>query len=119
MNEFDARVAKCSPDTQKILDFLRTAAAHAGRHVEPPVADAKGVGITYRTGGRGFCRFDPKHEADHVWAWVPEADRGSLSAAGTVSPREDGPWVTIRSMHGAVRLVSEIVQPYERVTNNK
>jgi hypothetical protein len=76
------------------------------------------VGITYRTCGRGFCRFDPKHEADHVWAWIPGADRETLSAAGTVSPREDGPWVTVKNMFGAVRLVSEIARSYDRVASS-
>ena len=115
MKEFDSRVEKCSPATQAILDFLRTAAAHAGPEVEPPTADPKGVGITYRTGGCGFCRFDPKHEADQVWAWIPGANRETLSSAGIVSAREDGPWVTVKNMWGAVRLVPEIVQSFDRV----
>lgn len=114
--EFDARREQCGQATRKVLDFLKNVAAHAGSHVEPPTFEVRGVGITYWSGGKRFCRFDPKHQADHVGALVSGGDRVALAAAGTVSDREDGPWVTIKNMHGAVRLVPEILRAYDAAT---
>jgi hypothetical protein len=55
MKEFDARVAKCSPRMQRLLDFLRTVAEHAGPDVESPTFDGSdGTGITYRRNGKRF-----------------------------------------------------------------
>ena len=116
--EFDARREECSQATRNVLDFLKTVAEHAGSHVEPPAFEVRGVGITYWSGGKRFCRFDPKHQADHVWALVPGGDRVALGVAGTVSDREDGPWVTIKNMCGAVRLVPEILRAYDAATDD-
>ncbi len=116
MIEFDRRVERCTPATRKLLGFLRTAAEHAGADVEPPTFDGvDGTGITYRRAGKRFYRFDPKHQADHIWALVPGADRVALGAAGTVSEREDGPWVTLKNMRDAVRLVPEILRAYDAI----
>jgi hypothetical protein len=111
--KFDARREKCSPATRNVVDFLKTVAEHAGAHVEPPTFDGDGAGITYRRGGKRFCRFDPKHQAHHVWAEIPGADRIALAGAGTVSDREDWPWVTVENMRGAVRLVPFILRAYD------
>ncbi len=82
---FDERVAKCPKKTQTLVAFLRTVAEHAGEHVGRPTFEVRGVGITYWTNKRRFCRFDPKHEADHVGALIPGGDREALKEAGTVS----------------------------------
>ena len=110
---FDQRVTQCSPHTQNLVAFLKTVAENAGANVTAPMFEARGEGITYWTNGRRFCRFDPKHKADHVWALIPNADRRALEEAGIVSDREDGPWVTITSMPGAVRLVRHILHAYD------
>ena len=109
----DQRVAKCSQHTRDLLAFLRTVAENAGEHVGTPTFEGRGIGVTYWVNGKRFCRFDPKHEADHVWALIPNADRHALDDAGKVSKREDGPWVTVRNMRGAVRLVPHILQAYD------
>lgn len=111
--EFDERVAKCSDKTRQLVGFLRTVAEHAGDDVEAPTFEVRGVGTTYWAGGKRFCRFDPKHQSDHVGVLIPDADRNALAKAGVVSEREDGPWVTITTMRGAVRLVPQILQAYE------
>ncbi len=111
-SEFDALRDKCSKTIQNVLDFLKTAAEHAGADVEQPTFEVRGVGITYWTRRKRFCRFDPKPQAGHVWALVPGAARASLERAGTVSKREDGPWVTIKNIRGAVRLVPAILEAY-------
>lgn len=111
--EFDARRDQCNPGTRAILDYLITAAENAGAGVEQPTFEVRGIGITLWVGGRRFCRFDPKHQAGHVWALIPGGDRLQLEAAGRVSEREDGPWVTVKSMRGAVRLVSEILRGHD------
>ena len=111
--EFDARRDECGQTTRDVLDFLRTAAEHAGSHVGPPTFEARGVGIAYWTGGKRFCRFDPKPKAGHVWALVPGGNLVALAFAGTVSEREDGPWVTVKDVRGAVRLVPEILRAYD------
>ena len=64
--EFDARREECSHVTRNVLDFLKTVAEHAGSEVESPTFEVRGVGITYWSRGKRFCRFDPKHQADHV-----------------------------------------------------
>lgn len=111
--DFDHRVAKCSQDNRDLVAFLRTVAENAGEHVGAPTFEARGTGITYWVNGRRFCRFDPKHEADRVWALIPNADRHTLGDAGVVSDRKDGPWVTIRTMRGAVRLVPHVMEAYD------
>lgn len=111
--EFDARCVECDQDTRNVLEFLRTVAEHAGPDVESPSFEAQGVGVTYWIGGRRFCRLDPKHQGHHVWVLVPGGDRIALAVAGKVSEREDGPWVTIKNMHGAVRLAPEILRAYD------
>ena len=110
---FDQRVVRCSQHTRDLVEFLRTVAENAGKHVGAPTFEARGIGITYWVHGKRFCRFDPKHEADHVWALIPNADRIRLAKAGVVSDREDGPWVTVKTMRGAVQLVPHILQAYE------
>jgi hypothetical protein len=110
---FDQRLAKCSPHTRDLVAFLKIVAENAGGSVAAPTFEVRGIGITYWTNGRRFCRFDPKHQADHVWVLIPTADRRALRKAGAVSPREDGPWVTIKNMHGAVRLVPQILDAYD------
>lgn len=113
--EFDTLRAECSQSNKGLLDFMMTVAAHAGPAVEPPTFEVrgnKGLGVTYWTNGRRFCRFDPKPQADHVWAMVPDADRSALGASGSVSPRSDGPWVTVKNLRGAVQLVPLILQSY-------
>src|SRR3972149_704151 len=112
--EFDALRDKCSTATQDVLDFLRTAAQHAGAELEEPSFEVRGVGITYWSRGKRFCRFDPKPQAGHVWALVPGAARASLEGAGIVSKREDGPRGTIKNMRGAVRLVPAILEAYDQ-----
>ena len=114
---FDNRVTKCSDRTQALLAFLRTAAENASDHVDAPTFESAGTGVTYWINGRGFCRFDPKYEADHVWAMVPTADRAALAEAGVVADREDGPWVTIRHMRGAVRLVPHLLRACDAVAS--
>ncbi len=116
--EFDARREQCSQATRNVIDFLKTVVEHAGVHVEAPTFEVRGVGTTYWNAGKRFCRFDPKHQADHVWALVPGGDRVALEAAGKVSVREDGPWVTIKDMRGAVRLVPEILRAYDATTKD-
>lgn len=111
--QFDARREKCGQVAQDVLAFLMTVAEHAGPDVEKPTFEVRGVGITYRSLRQRFCRFDPKQRMDHVWALIPGADRVSLAAAGKVSAREDGPWVTIKNMRDAVRLVPEILKAYD------
>ena len=113
--DFDQRVASCSQHTQDLVGFLTTVAENAGDRVAAPTFEARGTGITYWVDGRRFCRFDPKHEADHVWALMPKADRHALRDAGTVSNREDGPLVAIKTIRGAVRLVPHILPAYEAV----
>ncbi len=115
--EFESRVEKCSQETRQLLDFLKTVAEHAGPDVEAPTFEREGGGITFWTGGKRFCRFDPKHVANHVWAMLPGGDRVALGVAGEVVPREDGPWVTIENMHGAVRLVPQILRAYNAKAN--
>lgn len=113
--EFDTLRVECSQANKDLLDFMMTVAEHAGPAVEPPTFEVradKGLGVTYWTNGRRFCRFDPKPQADHVWALIPDADRTALGAAGSVSPRSDGPWVTVKDLHGAVQLVPLILQSY-------
>ena len=112
--EFDALRDKCNKATQNVLDFLKTATQHAGADVGQPTFEVRGVGITYWSRKKRFCRFDPKHQAGHVWALVPGAARASLERAGTVSKREDGPWVTIKNMRGAVRLVPAVLEAYDK-----
>jgi hypothetical protein len=114
---FDKRVARCSPRTQTLLAFLRTAAANSGDHVGAPTFESAGIGVTYWVNERRFCRFDPKHEADHVWAMVLTADRAGLAEAGVVADRQDGPWVTISHMRGAVRLVPHILRACDAVAS--
>jgi hypothetical protein len=111
-NEFNGRREKCREDIRNILDFLMTVAEYAGPQVERGF-HGKGEGITYRTGRRLFCVFDPKHHAHNVGALVRNADRIKLKAAGKVSNREDGPWVKIYDMRAAVRLVPEILLAYD------
>ena len=111
--EFDARCERCNSATRAMVAFLKTAAQHAGFDVEKPTFEVRGLGISYWIANRRFCRFDPKHRANHVWAFVPGGDRVALKMAGEVSFREDGPWVTIRNMHGAARLVPEILRAYD------
>lgn len=113
--EFDARCAECDRDTRAVLEFLRTVAEHAGPDVGSQTFEAQGVGVTYWVGGKRFCRLDPKHRGHHVWVLVPGGDRIALAAAGTVSDREDGPWVTIKDMRGAVRLVPQILRAHDTV----
>ena len=116
INKFQERVVLCTPATREILAFLRQAAAHAGEDVGAPTFDGRNdTGISYRRRGKRFCRFDPKPRADHVWAWIPGADRRELAASGTVAKRDDGPWVTIKDMRGAVRLVPEILRAYDAI----
>jgi hypothetical protein len=117
--EFDARCEECNQATRNIVAFLKTVAEHAGFKVDAPTFEVRGVGITYWSGGKRFCRFDPKHQADHVWALVPGGDRVALKAAGKVSVREDGPWVTIKDMHGAVRLVPQILRAYDAASHEE
>lgn len=112
-SEFDRVVDACDQATQDLITFLRTAAENAGPEREAPSYEVRGVGITYWAGGRRFCRFDPKPQAGHVWAMVPGADRRALQSAGHVSTRADGPWVTIRDLRGAVRLVPIILLSYD------
>ena len=50
MEKFYDRVAKGTPGIRQVLDFLQTAAKHAGADVAPPTFDGDGVGITYRRG---------------------------------------------------------------------
>lgn len=111
--EFDAVCGQCSQATRNLIDFLKMVAENAGTEVEPPTFELRGVGITYWRRGKRFCRFDPKRQADHVWAFGPGGDRVALAGAGKVSDREDGPWITIRDMRGAVRLVGEILRAYD------
>jgi hypothetical protein len=110
---FNERVAKCSPQTRDLITFLRTVAENSGVSVATPIFEVRGIGITFWTNGRRFCRFDPKHQANHVWALIPNGDRDALRACGIVSDREDGPWVTIRTMRGAVRLVPHVLHSYD------
>lgn len=112
-SEFQARRERCNQVTRNVLDFLRTVAEHAGADVERPTFEVRGVGVTYWVAGKRFCRFDPKHQAGHVWVLVPGGDRVVLEGAGRVSEREDGPWVTIKDMRGAVRLVPEILRGHD------
>lgn len=111
--EFEEARKKLSPITRDVLAFLQTAAENAGGDVQPPTFELRGVGTTYWTAKKRFCRFDPKKRAGHVWAFVPGADAVALAASGKVSPREDGPWVVIKNMTGAVRLVPEILRAYD------
>ena len=111
--DFDARLSRCSQHTRDLLNFLRTVAENAGQSVEAPTFDAKGEGITFWANGKRFCRLDPKHQAGHVWALVPSAERSALEEAGVVSARNDGPWVTVTNMHGAVRLVPLVLKAYD------
>jgi hypothetical protein len=111
---FDERMAKCAPDTRDLIGFLMVVAQNAGVSVAAPTFEVRGIGITYWTNECRFCRFDPKHQADHVWALIPNADRHALGEAGVVSDREDGPWVTIKNMRGAVRLVPHVLHAYDR-----
>jgi hypothetical protein len=110
---FDERVAKCSLPTRELITFLKTVAENSGLSVAAPTFEVRGIGITFWTNGRRFCRFDPKHQADHVWALIPNSDRHALHECGSVSDREDGPWVTIKTMPGAVRLVRHILNAYD------
>jgi hypothetical protein len=118
-DQFNQRRSKCSPRIREVLDFLRTVAANAGDHVEPPTFDgADGVGITYRVKGERFCRFDPKFDQEHVFAHLPDASREDLAVAGTLPhpPRKDEGWVKVENMRGAVRLVSLILRKYDNVS---
>jgi hypothetical protein len=114
MSAFNARMTRCEPGTRAIMAFLRGVAQHAGDDVEPPRIDGRaGVGISYRRGGRRFCRFDAKEKSAHVWVCIPGASREPLGVAGTVSNRRDGPWVKVKTLKGAVRLVPEILRAYD------
>ncbi len=111
--EFLARRGRCSETLNRVLDLLMLAAENAGSEVVSPTFEKDGIGITYWTHGRRFCRFDPKHQADHVWAFVPGGAREALAVAGALSDQEPGTWVAIADMRGAVRLVAEIVKAYD------
>jgi hypothetical protein len=114
--KFNKRRSKCSPHIRCVLDFLSTVAVNAGDRVEQPTFDgAEGVGITYKTMGARFCRFDPKFDEEHLFAQIPGASRDELMVAGTLPdpPRKDDGWVKIESLRGAVRLVPLILRKYE------
>src|SRR4051812_8426138 len=98
---FNERRQNCSHVTRDVLDFLTTVAEHAGSGSSPTL-EVRGIGVTYWRDGKRFCRFDLRPRANHVWALIPGAARTALAPAGTVSDREDGPWVTIKNMRGAV-----------------
>ncbi len=119
-DEFETLRSECSSSTRDLLDFLRTVAAHAGPAVEAPTFEVRagglGLGVTYWSGGKRFCRFDPKPQADHVWAMIPGGDRAGLGRAGSVSFRADGPWLTLKDMQGAVQLVPHILCAYDDVS---
>jgi hypothetical protein len=116
-SEFNEVVGSCDQATRDIVAFLRTAAEHAGPLVEAPSFEVRGVGMTCWVRGRRFCRFDPKPKAGHVWVMVPGADREALRAAGDVSARDDGPWVTIQDLPSAVRLVPLMLQSYDTASS--
>ena len=82
-SKFDARREECSQSTRNVLDFLKTVAEHAGSEVAAPTFEVRGIGITYWSRGKRFCRFDPKQHADHVWA-------GLQRLPGLSAQRPDG-----------------------------
>lgn len=117
-SEFDSRLERCSSEVREVVRFLRTAAEHASPAVEAPTLEVRGVGVTYWVRGRRFCRFDPKEQAGHVWVLIPGGSRPDLENAGEVSPRDDGPWLAITDMYGAVRLVPAMLASCERASGN-
>jgi hypothetical protein len=45
---------------------------------------------------------------------IPSGNRKRMEEGGRVSPREDGEWVFVSDLNGAVRLVPEILAAYDR-----
>lgn len=115
-SEFDARLGRCPVELRELVGFLRTAAEHASLAVEQPTYEVRGVGVTYWVNGRRFCRFDPKEVAGHLWVFIPGGNRDALEKVGKLSEREDGPWLTLTDLHGAVRVIPEILAACDRAS---
>jgi len=47
-------------------------------------------------------------------AFIPAGDRDVLRLAGELPERDDGPSLTLSTLHNAVRIVPEIVTAYDR-----
>lgn len=112
---FEERLERCSATVREMVGFMKALCTNLGHDLLPPTYEANGGGITFWRGNRRFCRLDPKTHADHVWVMLPGAEPSDLEHVASVSPRDDGPWMTIDSMRDAVRLVPHIIESYERL----
>lgn len=112
--EFNDRRSKCSQPIRETLDFLMTVAEHVGSDSVTHKFEVRGTGITYWSKGNRFCRFDPK-QVKHVQALIPQAHLDALDKAGLEYTRSDtdGPWIRIKDLRDAVRLVPFILKAHD------
>ena len=115
IRDFDERLNSldCSQVIREIVACLRDAAEQAGGIDVSSNAYSTasgGWGITYKRDQRVFCRFDPKPNKLHVWAFVLGADTNELTDAGTLSAQKG--WVAISNLRSAELLAPAIVRAY-------
>lgn len=110
--EFDARLAECSEQLTLTFAYLRDTALHSAPSVSArPYVPKTGWGVTFYEGERWFCQLHPKRGKNHVQVLVRGAAARDLLAAGLapVDRADEQPWVPIKSMREAVRLVPFIL----------
>ena len=120
--EFEARLRECGEDLQKIIAYLKNTAKHVGAGVSlRPYVPKTGWRITYYRKEQWFCQFHPKHKKNHVQALIQGVDPAALRCAGfTVADRQDKqPWVEIKSMRDAVRLVPFVLHAADPDPNRR
>jgi hypothetical protein len=110
--EFDAKLEECGRELKRLVEYLKdTAQNSADAVVSRPYVPQTGWGITFYTNDRWFCQLHPKREKDHVQVLVRGSLPEALLAAGLAPAdrADEQPWVPIRNMRDAVRLVPFIV----------
>jgi hypothetical protein len=120
---FDERVGKCTQHIQEALTFLRTEAETIASGAVSYQIEGDGIGITYKTGGQSFCRFDPKFLDGHEGIGAkmfPKADHVALKEAGLAFTRadKDGPWISIHRIQDAKKVVPFIRRAHEAATQH-
>ena len=111
--EFEAHLQECGADLRTIVAYLRNTAEHVGANVSPrPYVPKTGWGVTYYRGEQWFCQFHPKRPKNHVQALIHDANPAALKRVGFfVADRDDEqPWVEIKRMRDAVRLVPFVLE---------